>query len=73
MKLTVFQSMLYRDLEPDVWYDCYVNQGTGGKELPDWFHRSQPQCMSTLMPMVEAGALTRRFVDGFMQVKRGAL
>lgn len=70
MRMTVFQSLLWRDLEPGVWYDCHRNQGTGGRELPDWFHRSQTQSLMTLKPMIKAGALKGRMKDGFPQVMR---
>jgi len=70
MKLTMFQHVLFGELEPRVWYDCYRNQGTGGRELPDWFYRSQTQPLMTLKPMIKAGALKGRIKDGFPQVMR---
>ncbi len=61
-RLSFFQLSLLREMEPDIWYDCYYNQGTGGAVLPEWFYRNQTQAMATLRPMIYAKALEVRRV-----------
>lgn len=68
MKLTLFQRDLRAEMRVGVWYDCYVNQGSGGACLPEWFHRDQTQPFATLRPMLEAGVITGRLKEGFPQV-----
>lgn len=68
--MTVFQRALYNEMKPGVWYDCYEGQGSGGAELPGWFHRNQTNALATLGPMVRAGALERRQRAGWPQVRR---
>ena len=62
VKLSGFQDMLLRDMEPGVWYDCFYNQGSGGAVLPEWFYWIQTNAMATLRPMLRAGVLELRVV-----------
>jgi hypothetical protein len=64
-----FQRLLLDNLELGIWYDVYPNQGTGGKELPEWFHHNQTNAMATIRPMVHVGLLRIRKADlGLPQV-----
>ena len=61
-RLSGIQKELLNDLKFGVWYDVFVGQGTGGEELPEWFHRKQSVEMQTIRPMVERGVIDVRYI-----------
>lgn len=69
-RLSSMQAELLNDLKLGIWYDVFVGQGTGGEELPAWFHRQQSVEMQTIRPLVERGKLEIRYVDKLPQVRK---
>lgn len=68
MTLSSMHQMLLDGMEPDVWYDCYPDQGTGGKILPDWFYRQQAKPMTTIRALIESGEVMEQVIKGFPQI-----